>query len=86
MKCLMNLLFLIGMNLGLTGCMETAIDFWNGPGRFPQAEHKAYKECSEELESLPEPENKSRGSKEMQEWLIKVYTPASVECMKRKGF
>ncbi|PIT53346.1 hypothetical protein BHC44_06000 [Snodgrassella alvi] len=86
MKHHIKIVLLIAINLGLTGCMEAAIDFWNGPGRFPQAEHNAYKECSEELESLPEPENKSRGSKEMQEWLVKVYMPASVECMKRKGF
>ncbi|WP_239351812.1 hypothetical protein [Snodgrassella communis] len=82
----MNLLFLIGMNLGLTGCMEAAIDFWNGPGFSSAARDKASHECFEELRTLPRPKNKDTGSKEMQEWLIKVYYPASIECMKRKGF
>ncbi|WP_239351811.1 hypothetical protein [Snodgrassella communis] len=86
MKHHIKIILLIAISLGLTGCMEAAIDFWNGPGFSSAARDKASHECFEELESLPEPENKSRGSKEMQEWLIKVYTPASVECMKRKGF
>lgn len=79
---------LIGiMCFGLSGCYEYGIRFWNNTGwEPPPAKKKARKECFEELESIPEPQNKSSGSKEMQDWLSKVYDPAERECMKRKGF
>lgn len=86
MKHHIKIILLIVINLGLTGCMEAAIDFWNGPGFSSAAEDKAYKECFEELRSLPRPKNKDTGSKEMQEWLGTIYSDATVKCMKRKGF
>lgn len=86
MKHRIKILLLIGMNLCLSGCMEAAMDFWNGPGRISPAKNKAYDECFEELrKSLPKP-NVPLFSKEYDDWLTKVYTPASLECMKRKGF
>lgn len=83
-----NILLIGIMCFGLSGCYESLVRFWNGPGWdfSSKAEKKARKECFEELESIPEPQNKSPGSKEMQDWLSKVYDPAERECMKRKGF
>ena len=83
-----NILLIVIMCFGLSGCYESVVRFWNGPGWdfSSEAEKKARKECFEELESIPEPQNKSPGSKEMQDWLSKVYDPAERECMKRNGF
>ena len=88
MKHNINILLIVIMCFGLSGCYESVVRFWNGPGWdfSSEAEKKARKECFEELESIPEPQNKSPGSKEMQDWLSKVYDPAERECMKRKGF
>ena len=88
MRLNFNILLIAIMCFGLSGCYESLVRFWNGPGWdfSSEAEKKARKECFEELESIPEPQNKSPGSKEMQDWLSKVYDPAERECMKRKGF
>ena len=88
MRLNINILLIVIMCFGLSGCYESLVRFWNGPGWdfSSEAEKKARKECFEELESIPEPQNKSPGSKEMQDWLSKVYDPAERECMKRKGF
>ena len=88
MRLNINILLIVIMCFGLSGCYESLVRFWNGPGWdfSSEAEKKARKECLEELESIPEPQNKSPGSKEMQDWLSKVYDPAERECMKRKGF
>lgn len=83
-----NILLIVIMCFGLSGCYESLVRFWNGPGWdfSSEAEKKAKKECFEELESIPEPQNKSPGSKEMQDWISKVYIPARNECLRKKGF
>lgn len=83
-----NILLIGIMCFGLSGCYESLVRFWNGPGWdfSSEAEKKARKECFEELESIPEPQNKSPGSKEMQDWISKVYIPARNECLRKKGF
>ncbi|MCO6509150.1 MAG: hypothetical protein J6578_10265 [Snodgrassella sp.] len=87
MKRKINILLIGIFCIGLSGCYESVVRFWNNDGwEPPPAKKKAKKECFEELESIPEPQNKSPGSKEMQDWLGKVYGPAERECMKRKGF
>ena len=88
MKHNINILLIVIMCFGLSGCYESVVRFWNGPGWdfSSEAEKKAKKECFEELESIPEPQNKSPGSKEMQDWISKVYIPARNECLRKKGF
>ena len=86
MKYHIKIIFLLSMCLCLEGCMEAAIKFWNGPGWISAAHKKASKECFDELQlTLPDP-HYPPGSEASNEWLSKVYTPASLECMKRKGF
>ncbi|NUE81397.1 hypothetical protein ABXR98_18425 [Snodgrassella alvi] len=86
MKLRIKIVFLLSMCLCLEGCMEAAIRFWNGPGWSSPAREKADQECFDELQlTVPKP-NAPRGSEARTEWLINVYTPASIECMKRKGF
>ena len=86
MKYHIKIIFLLSMCLCLEGCMEAAIRFWNGPGWISAAHKKASKECFDELQlTLPDP-HYPPGSEASNEWLSKVYTPASIECMKRKGF
>ncbi len=83
-----TILLIVIMCFGLSGCYESVVRFWNGPGWdfSSEAEKKAKKECFEELESISEPQNKSPGSKEMQDWISKVYIPARNECLRKKGF
>ena len=86
MKYHIKIIFLLSMCLCLEGCMDAAIRFWNGPGWISAAHKKASKECFDELQlTLPDP-HYPPGSEASNEWLSKVYTPASLECMKRKGF
>ena len=86
MKHHIKIIFLLSMCLCLEGCMEAAIRFWNGPGWSSPARNKADHECFEELElTLPDP-NDPPGSEARNVWLAKVYIPARIECMKRKGF
>ena len=86
MKHHIKIILLLSMCLCLEGCMEAAIRFWNGPGWISAAHKKASKECFDELQlTLPDP-HYPPGSEASNEWLSKVYTPASIECMKRKGF
>ncbi|MCT6880651.1 MAG: hypothetical protein M3Z67_09270 [Commensalibacter sp.] len=80
-------ILLIGiLCFGLSGCYESLVRFWNGPGWdfSSEAEKKAKQECFEELRSLPRPKNKYIGSKEKQDWLGNVYIPASNECLRKK--
>lgn len=88
MKRKINILLIGIFCIGLSGCYESVIRFWNGPGWdfSSEAEKKAKEECFEELRSLPRPKNEYVGSKEMQDWLGNVYIPARNECLKRKGF
>ncbi|PIT47503.1 hypothetical protein [Snodgrassella alvi] len=88
MRRSINILLVGIFCIGLSGCYESVVRFWNGPGWdfSSEAEKKARKECFEELRSLPRPKNEYIGSKEMQDWLGNVYGPAERECMKRKGF
>ena len=86
MKYHIKIIFLLSMCLCLEGCMDAAIRFWNGPGWISAAHKKASKECFDELQlTLPDP-HYPPGSEASNEWLSKVYTPATIECMKRKGF
>ena len=86
MKYHIKIIFLLSMCLCLEGCMDAAIRFWNGPGWISAAHKKASKECFDELQlTVPDP-HYPPGSEASNEWLSKVYTPASLECMKRKGF
>ncbi|PIT47135.1 hypothetical protein BHC46_07885 [Snodgrassella alvi] len=87
MRRSINILLIGIFCIGLSGCYESVVRFWNNDGwEPPPAKKKAKKECFEELESIPEPQNKSPGSKEMQDWLGNVYIPARNECLRRKGF
>ena len=86
MRYHIKIILLLSMCLCLEGCMEAAIRFWNGPGWISAAHKKASKECFDELQlTVPKP-NVPLYSEANTEWLINVYTPASIECMKRKGF
>jgi hypothetical protein len=87
MKRNINILLIGIFCIGLSGCYESVVRFWNGPGWdfSSEAEKKAKEECFEELESIKEPKAYI-GSKEMQDWLGNVYIPARNECLKRKGF
>ncbi|NUE67491.1 hypothetical protein [Snodgrassella sp. ESL0253] len=85
MKRKINILLISIFCVGLSGCYEKGVRFWNGGPYISKAEHKAHEECFKELESIKEPKAYI-GSKEMQDWLNKVYGPAERECMKRKGF
>lgn len=88
MKRSINILLIGIFCIGLSGCYESIVRFWNGPGwdTWSKEKNQAYSECFEELRSLPRPKNEYIGSKEMQDWLSQVYDPANGECMKRKGF
>ena len=87
MKRKINILLIGIFCIGLSGCYESVVRFWNNDGwEPPPAKKKAREECFEELRSLPRPKNEYIGSKEMQDWLGNVYGPAERECMKRKGF
>ena len=86
MKRNINILLVGIFCIGLSGCYESVVRFWSGGSHMSRAESEAYDECFEELRSLPRPKNEYIGSKEMQDWLGKVYGPAERECMKRKGF
>lgn len=74
--------------LGMSGCYESVVRFWNGPGwdTWSKEKNTAFHDCFIELRSLPRPKNEYIGSKEMQAWLSNVYGPAEDACMKRKGF
>ena len=86
MKHHIKIILLLSMCLCLEGCMEAAIRFWNGPGWSSPARNRADQECFDELQlTLPDP-HYPPGSEASNEWLSKVYTPARIECMKRKGF
>lgn len=64
--------------------MEAAIRFWNGRGWSSPARNRADQECFDELQlTVPKP-NVPLYSEANTEWLIKVYTPASIACMRRK--
>jgi hypothetical protein len=87
MRRSINILLISIFCVGLSGCYESVVRFWNNDGwEPPPAKKKASSECFEELRSLPRPKNEYIGSKEMQDWLGNVYGPAENECMKRKGF
>ena len=86
MKHRIKIVFLLSVCFCLEGCMEAAIRFWNGPGWSSPAYKKADQECFDELQlTVPKP-NVPLYSEAYTEWLINVYTPARIECMKRKGF
>jgi hypothetical protein len=86
MRRSINILLISIFCVGLSGCYESVVRFWNNDNwEPPPAKKKAREECFEELEYIKEPKAYI-GSKEMQDWLNKVYGPAERECMKRKGF
>ena len=86
MKLNQNFILMAIFCLCISGCYEAGVRFWNGGPYISKAEHKAHKECFEELRTLSRPKNEYVSSKEMQDWLGKIYGPAERECMRRKGF
>ena len=87
MRYFKNIITICFFSLFLSGCYEWVVRFWNGETqKLSPAEEKASDECFQELRSLPRPKNEYVGSKEMQDWLGKIYGPAERECMRRKGF
>lgn len=86
MKRNIYIILIIIFGFVLSGCYESAVRFWNGGPHMSKAQNEAYDACFEELRTLPRPKNEYVGSKEMQDWLGKIYGPAERECMRRKGF
>lgn len=76
--------FLI-VSLFLTGCMDTAIRFWNNTGWEPSAEEQQlFRECSVEVKKeMRESPDGNPGDPEVQKWLSE-YLDRIVECEKRR--